>query len=192
MPSRRSNPIAVGIVALLVAIPVFYFAVLIDHRDQPLCHKQIVLSFLARMTDEGTNVFPNVSGLSSNSLAIMSEAVGGLPFEKKYNYVPGLREGDPSHLVLMYLKRPTRWMHHGLPRSVFHKKAWVIVPLDENPGNLPVSAERGELSENVSREEFRVRLQQTLDFVRTNERPNWQAVVAEHSRFLQTIEDERR
>ena len=46
----------------------------------------------------------------------------------------------------------------------------------------------GELSERVSLDEFRSRLRRTLDFVRTNERPHWQTVVAEHGKFLDSIE----
>jgi hypothetical protein len=46
----------------------------------------------------------------------------------------------------------------------------------------------GELSERVSLAEFRSRLQRTLDFVRTNERPNWQTIVAEHAKFLDAVE----
>jgi hypothetical protein len=47
------------------------------------------------------------------------------------------------------------------------------------------------LSERVSLDEFRSTLKRTLDFIRTNERPNWQAVVAEHSKFLNSLQADR-
>jgi hypothetical protein len=46
----------------------------------------------------------------------------------------------------------------------------------------------GELSERVSLDEFRSRLKRTIDFIRTNERPNWQTIVAEQTKFLDSID----
>jgi O-acetylhomoserine/O-acetylserine sulfhydrylase-like pyridoxal-dependent enzyme len=40
----------------------------------------------------------------------------------------------------------------------------------------------GECSETVSLDEFRKRLGQTIDFVQKNQRPNWEAVVAEQTK----------
>ena len=45
----------------------------------------------------------------------------------------------------------------------------------------------GEMSERVSLDELRSRLKRTLEYVRTNERPNWQTIVAEHTQFLDAI-----
>jgi hypothetical protein len=46
----------------------------------------------------------------------------------------------------------------------------------------------GEASERVSFEDFRARLTGTLDFLRTNQRPSWQTVVAEHGKFLHSLD----
>ena len=115
---------------------------------------------------------------------------GYMVWAKDYNYVPGLRENDPADLVLMYFNRPTRWNWHGHPPTIFKEKAWIIIPVDFDMGvNFrPHTGQGGECSERVSLDEFRSRLRRTLDFVRTNERPNWQTVVAEHSKFLESIE----
>jgi len=66
----------------------------------------------------------------------------------------------------------------------------MFVPVDFTMGGRQVRG-GGELSERVSLDEFRSRLKRTLDFIRTNERPNWQAVVAEHSKFLNSLQDDR-
>jgi hypothetical protein len=43
---------------------------------------------------------------------------------------------------------------------------------------------QGELSERVTMDEFKRRLSAPIDYVPTNQRPNWQAVVAEHTIFF--------
>ena len=61
-----------------------------------------------------------------------------------------------------------------------------MVPLDFTNGGRPLRG-GGELSERITEDEFRRRLQSTLDLVKTNARPNWEAVVAEHTRFLEAL-----
>jgi hypothetical protein len=168
----------------------FYFFVL-DWQGRPFCHKQIMFGFLGVMhpPDEGRTqakaAFPNVRGLGQDSLATVGESMGGdWVWKSDYNYVPGLREDDPPDLVLMYFNRPTRWNWHGTPPTIFGEKAWILIPLDFTPR----SGQAGECSERVSFSEFRSRLQRTLDFIRTNERPNWQTIVAEHTSFLASLE----
>ncbi len=113
----------------------------------------------------------------------------------EYRYVPGLQKGDPSDLVLAYFVKPTRYLHHGSPGTIFTEKKWIIVPLDfagshgsltagQPPRNMGLT---GECSENVSLAEFRQRLQKTLDYLRDNNRPHWQTVVEEHTKFLDSI-----
>jgi hypothetical protein len=76
---------------------------------------------------------------------------------------------------------------HGPPPTIFKDKAWIVVPVDfKMGGRSPAGA--GELSERVSFDEFQRRLRCTLDYVRTNERPNWQTIVAEHTEFLESVE----
>jgi hypothetical protein len=116
---------------------------------------------------------------------------GHMAWATNYRYVPGLREDDPGDLVLLYLDRLTRWTWHGPPPTILKAKAWIVVPVDFTMGFRPPSG-GGELSERVSLDEFRSRLRRTLDFVRTNERPHWQTIVAEHTKFLKSIEQVER
>jgi hypothetical protein len=94
----------------------------------------------------------------------------------------------------MYVDRPTRWTWHGAPPTKFKEKAWLIIPVDftnaqryGTNGEIIPTHEVGEDSERLSTDEFKARLQKTIDFVRTNQRPNWQTIVAEHSTVLQTL-----
>ena len=51
----------------------------------------------------------------------------------------------------------------------------------------------GEDAERVSSDELKSRLRKTLDYLQKNNRPNWQTVVAENEKFLESLEkDERR
>jgi len=182
-----------GILAVLLALALGYYYLILDWKGRPVCHKQIMMSFLLWMDDNGmdsnshTNAFPNVNGLSQNSLAIIRDQMGYMTWTNNYNYVPGLHEDDPGDLVLMYVNGSTRWTWHGPPPIRFEKKAWIVVPVDFKMGGRPPAGD-GELSERISLKEFQTRLRRTLDFIRTNERPNWKAVVAEHTKFLNSLE----
>jgi hypothetical protein len=186
-----------GVLTVLIALAFGYDQFILDWDGRPTCHKGIMLSFLTVMHESGGDIladpkpFPNVKGSSRDSLETIRDSMGGyMVWAKDYNYVPGLRENDPADLVLMNFNRPTRWNWHGHPPTIFKEKAWIIIPVDFDMGvNFrPHTGQGGECSERVSLDEFRSRLRRTLDFVRTNERPNWQTVVAEHSKFLESIE----
>jgi hypothetical protein len=183
-----------GTLAVLVGLALGYYNFILDWEGRPFCHKQITLAFVCSMHDPGINFandpkpFPNVKGVGPDSLATIRDGMNGyMDWAKDYRYVPGLREDDPGDLVLMYFNRPTRWTWHGPPPTIFKEKAWIIVPVDFAEGMRPRSGP-GEESERVSLDEFRSRLRRTLDFIRTNERPNWQTIVAEHTKFLHSIE----
>lgn len=107
-----------------------------------------------------------------------------------YRYVPGLHDSDPPDLVLMYLDQQARWVWHGDPPTKFKDYGWIVVPVDFCDGIYARTRKGGwgELSERISEGEFKRRLRATLDFVRTNNRPNWKKVVAEHTAFLKTLE----
>jgi hypothetical protein len=186
----RRHPIATGVfgtLAGLMALVLLVRFVLLDFTGRPFCHKQIYQSLRYWDSEDESDFFPNASGKSRDSLAMLRDHLAVSVVEDSYQYVPGLREDDPGDLVVMYLPQATRWTWHGeFPPTIFTKKAWILVPLDFTIGDRPRSGP-GELSERVSREELRQRLARTLDFIRTNERPHWPAVVAEHSRFLEGI-----
>jgi hypothetical protein len=179
-------------VALIAAALCWYFF-LLDWEGRPYCHKQIYLALGIWMQDQQTNAFPNAGGSSQHSLEMIREEMGGsMRWAEHYRYVAGLREDDPGDLILMYYDRPTRWTWHGAPPpSVFKEKAWIVVPVDFTTPAWRRPAGPGEMSERVSSQEFRRRLRATLEFVRTNARPHWEAVLAEHTRVLDAHEQDQ-
>ena len=187
-----------GLLGMLIVIVVGYCGLILYWSGRPYCHKQIMFGFLNEMNGDLANdskSFPNVKGKSCDSLTSINESVGGyMDWTNDYNYIPGLREDDPPDLVLMYFNRPTRWNWHGAPPTIFKKKAWIVIPVDfeMEAGLHPHTNELGECSERVTTAEFCNRLKRTLDFVRTNQRPNWQTVFAEHNKFLDAIEHDKR
>lgn len=171
------------IVGAVVLIPALYFSLILDWRGRPFCHKQIMLGLLTWSDEAHTKAFPNDKGSGGDSMLAFKEEMGGTNWAQHYRYIPGLRQDDPGDLVLLYFDEPTRWVWHGRPSTVFTKKEWILVRVDfTGPG---------ECSERVSTEEFTRRLHRTLDFIRTNERPNWQNIVAEHEKFLRNVDHER-
>lgn len=191
---RRWWWVLASTLTLLVIMPPVYYFLILDWQGRPYCHKQIMLGLRVWAQDngmearDGRNVFPNVRGLGKDSLKVIHEAMGGsVDWSQNYRYVPGLHEDDPRHLVLMYVAQPTRWTWHGSPPTIFTEKKWIVVPVDFNSVLGP-----GECSERIKAEDFKKRLRETIEFVRTNARPNWQTVVAEHTKFLESIEPPRR
>lgn len=166
-----------------------------DSSHRPICHKQLYFALQAWIEDaRSSGAFPNVAGKSRETLdLIRREMLWPEDLSQTYNYVPGLRVDDPGDLVLLYVNAPTRWIWHGSTPTIFRDRAWLVVPVDfrlgnKNPISRPSPMGQGELSERVSEVEFRRRLRNTLDFVRTNERPNWREVVSEHTQFVNAPE----
>lgn len=179
------------VVVAVLAIGFYFF--ILDWDGRPFCHKQVYagmsmwVKYGGEREGSETNGFPNIGGESVGSLAAINEYMGRQTnWGRTYKYIPGLRESDPGDLILMYLDQPTRWTWHGRPPTIFKDKAWIVVPVDFTM-SWPQRKTSGELSERISLDEFKTRLKRTLDFVRTNERPHWRAVVAEHTKFLDSI-----
>lgn len=175
----------------LLLIHAGYIRFILDWSGQPVCHKVLMTSIEIWTEDHETNAFPNINGEGHDSLAELREAYPNADLANRYSYVAGLHKDDPGDLVLMYVKQPTRWIWHGRPNSIFNKKAWIVVPVDFAIGK---SSERvtqvtsaGECSETLSNVDFGARLQRTLDYLRTNSRPNWQTVLAEHTKALESL-----
>ncbi len=194
MRLKRRIFLVVGIFSILIAVAFASYHFILDWNDVPTSHAQIYMAFGSVMHEPGVDVandpkpFPNVNGLSQDSLATLRQAMdGNMDWAKNYNYIPGLREDDPGNLVLMYFNRPTRWSWYASPPTIFKKKEWIIIPVDFGIGMRPRSQQDRDYSERVSFDEFRRRLQQTLDFICTNNRPNWKTVVAEQTRFLNSV-----
>lgn len=193
--------IVIACIVLLTLVGVIVgFRLLHDFENMPLCGKQTYLE-VENWLDQGKRrALPNVEGRSIESLAKLKgdESQDTDEWNEKYQYLPGLRRGDPGDLVLMYMKVPTRWVHHAAgPPSVFAEHRWVLVPLDFTEVGTS-SAKRvdreipygGESFERVSLDELKDRLRKTLTFLEDNNRPHWQTVVAENEAFLESTKSE--
>jgi hypothetical protein len=165
-----------------------FVGLLLDWGERPLCHKQIMLSFEQWQAEERTDAFPNVDGGSRPSLSALRQMLANPAVETKYRYVAGLRADDPGDLVLMYLAQPTRWIWHGRPRTRLAAKGWMVLPVDFACAPARAVAAPGECSERLSNKAFASRLRSTLDFVRTNQRPNWETVIAEHAAVIAALD----
>ena len=185
LKSRPSRWFVVTL-AVLLAIPVGYYFFIIDWQGRPFCHEVVDSVIQQWMLEANTKSYPNAGGKSHESLFVIGNHLKNMEWAENYNYVPGLQEGDPPELVLMYVNRPTRWNWHGQVPTIFKDKAWIVVPIIA--GQSRPGVQIGEASERVSFEDFRARLTGTLDFLRTNQRPSWQTVVAEHGKFLQSLD----
>jgi hypothetical protein len=199
---------AVALASIPVCI-VFAFRLSHDFENKPLCHKAAWAMCEHWLSHKRPQELPNLQGNSADSLARLVKEVAGKDegdddqeandWTDKYQYVPGLRRGDPGDLVVMYLKRPTRWQHHAAaPPWIFREAKWVVVPLDfvstlgpdlVTPVNRQVTDE-GECAERVSQAEFEARLRKTLQFLKENNRPHWETVFAENEAFLKALESE--
>jgi hypothetical protein len=176
---RALRPVLLVLATMAALVGLAYGGIrlLFDRDAEPVCHKGVQTCFYMWMEDQRmpadsrTNSFPNTDGRSADSLAALNEYMGGDPhWATNYCYVPGLWENDPGDLVLLYVNRPTRWTAHGwLPPTIFKDKAWIIVPVDFTHGE-----------------------RRTIEFIRDNQRPNWEAVVAEHTRFLNSLDQRGR
>jgi hypothetical protein len=102
-----------------------------DEQSRPSCHKVIMSALLNWQDRHGkTNEFPNINGGSTVSLNAIDATWHDHRVSEKYNYVPGLRNGDPDDLVLMYLRVPTCWKWHASPATVFAEKEWIVIPVE--------------------------------------------------------------
>lgn len=154
---------------------------------RPLCHKALDCSFLTWSSANGnTNAYPNVRGESAASLLKIQSDWGPDAISKIYGYVPGLHFDDTNNLVLMYLKEQTAYTYHGdHDHTRFSPRKWMVLsPAMIESGNCP---EGGELLDTA---EFKRRLLATIDFLKTDNRPNWEVVAREQMAFLASINDQ--
>ena len=159
-----------------------------DYEVKPQCHKQVDGSFHEWQDEHKTREFPNVRGESLASMQVLPSFEVFTELQSHYSYVPGLTRDDPGDLVLMYVNQPTRWTWHGEPPTVFTDQAWILVPVDLKFYGNRDKLGPGEFSERVAFDEFRQRLEKTLDFLKLQKRPNWETVVKEHSDFLKRMQ----
>src|SRR5438445_5786205 len=91
-----------GALVALVGSALGFYHFILDWRERPYCHKQFQFAFKTWMQDNGmdtnsnTNAFPNINGISADSLAAIREVMGG---SRSYlpptvnNRQPTVREG---------------------------------------------------------------------------------------------------
>ena len=184
--SRFGKWTAVGLVTIETCLAI-HVRFVIDWANEPVCHKNLMFALMSNEKENSDKELPNLNGNSRDSLALINPYGPEDSYvEDHYGYVPGLTEKDPGDLVLCYMTKPTRWIFHGYPQSRFKPKGWMVVPVAFE-GHSPTAIYHGECSECLTTTEFRARLQKTLDFLRANNRPHWQTVVAEQTRFLDSI-----
>lgn len=185
--------VLIALFVVFVIFPAVYgliYYLRIDWTGRPFCHKQIWFASEDWQQANKTGDFPNVDGRSQKSMAALEQVWSYLDWTNDYRYVPGLKQGDPGELVLLYLKQPTRWRWHGqLPPTVSGEEAWLILPVDFSWGERIPEYPVTEVTERVPTSEFKRRLEATLEYLRENERENWETVVAEHTEFLESINE---
>jgi hypothetical protein len=195
MKRRRKIVLVLG--ALLVLVLGGLTAVFVLGPPGPhfICHR-LLSSALEQWKLETTNgvQFPNVGGGSRESLGLVLPYLGlgdDTNALRDYMYVPGLHSDDPDNLILFYLSEPSRRTWHG--DTIAHwfsgPKRWIVLNPRMNPPDYESGRAGGELDEAISLAEFKDRLRATLDFLKQNARPGWQAAEQEHMRFISSIQE---
>ena len=154
---------------------------------RPDCNRQLDGAFQGwAMESKSTNgTYPNLNGDSAACIAVIEPFIGNGKHGQldAYGYVPGLRFDDPTNVVLIYMKEKTRFTWHSdYSHTLFSPRKWYV--------NSPSLVESGTCPEGgdlLDTPEFKKRLLATLDFLRTNNRPNWEIVAREQLAFLASI-----
>ena len=194
---KRLLILVVAVLVVTSAIVVFSFRSR-SLGPRPFCHNilngalsQWVLEHRAKGDVSGA--YPNAAGASEKSMvevAIYFPGAAKGEAEKmlqEYAYLPGLRESDPGNLILMYMKQQTRYIWHGDTHASRNKLMWIVFA----PGlALPFDDEWcPEAARKLNMREFKARLQATLDYLKSNNRPYWTNAVREHAAFLNSIKE---
>ena len=194
MSSRRFLKYTV-VGAAALCLLVVAFRIRFPRDPLYLCQKILNSGLQQWKHEAGTNVWPNVDGDSAKSFAQIEEYLGppgNHDYSQAYGYVPGLRDDDPNDLIFMYLKRKTRRTWNGdHSATVFSDTKWMVFgpgfwTMTEPSKTLP---EGGEI---IDTSEFRRRFQKTFKFLRDNNRPHYEAIIAEHTRFLAALEHDKK
>jgi|ERR1019366_1062203 hypothetical protein len=192
MKRSRKTALAIGALLVLVLAGLTTAVVLGPPGPHFVCHR-LLDGALEQWMLETTNgvTFPNVDGSSSQSLRLVLPYLGlnDTNALRDYMYVPGLRSDDPDNLILFYLREPSRRTWHGDTHWFSGPKRWVVLnPRMSSPDSDSARA-GGELCEAISSAEFKDRLRATIDYLKQNKRPNWEAAEQEHMRFISSIQE---
>ena len=184
-PAHRSKRWAIGILtaaALLLIAKVIF----IPPGPALVCHRALDGAFSEWMLETDTNAYPNIDGNCLKSFSVIAPYYGEVTNTlKDYAYVPGLRPGDPTDLVMIYVREKSHRAWHGDSATIFSSSKWITIApgFDGNPGP------RGELNDWIDTSEFKARLAKTIEFLKEHQRPFWQNVVQEQSKFLDSLKD---
>ncbi len=154
---------------------------------RPVCYMFLNAIYVEWIMATGSNCYPNVEGDAKRSLAAFGpQRTFGDPRFKDYAYIPGLCERDPDELIIFYKTTKTKFREHGanpcLWRVPFLQSRWSVCgPRFDGP-------EHGG-AYWINTPEFKMRLIKTLDFLKSHDRPYWQAVVDKHTAFLESIDE---
>src|SRR5205809_3233911 len=112
---KRRTRIAVAIVVSCLALIIVVVLNIGGREPHFVCHRGLDGAIQHWMLQTTNDVwFPNVSGSSSQSLALLTSYLHEGPTAlRDYRYVPGLRSDDAEGLILIYVKRPSRRTWHG-------------------------------------------------------------------------------
>jgi len=191
---KRSHKIALAIGALLILILAGLTAVVVMGPPGPhfVCHRLLDGALHQWMLETTNGVkFTDVDGSSSRSLALVLPHLGlnDTNALRDYMYVPGLRSDDPDNLILFYLREPSRRTWHGDTHCFSGPKRWIVLNPRMSSPDSDSGRAGGEADEAISLAEFKDRLHATLDYLKRNERPGWQAAEQEHTRFINSIQE---
>ena len=189
---KRSRKIILGISGVFVLGLAGLITIVVLGPPGPdfVCHRLLDGALQQWMLETSNGVtYPNVDGSSSRSLAVLVPYVD--PRDTNvlcdYRYVPGLRSDDPDNLLLFYMRESSSRTWHGDTHWFRSDKRWVVLnPHMSTPDNVDA---RGwsECGEGITTGQFKARLKATLDYLKSQGRPGWQAATAEHTQFLNTI-----
>ena len=189
MKSKRAITwvlVAVGISCVLVV----GFMLRFPPGPCPWCHKMFDAALEQwKMAHGNTHTHPNINGEELPSIAEFAAYVKDPHLvSRDYGYIPGLRDGDPDDLILMYMRKKTRHTWHGdHSASILTKPKWMVLgPQVINLDEIDQCPEGGRL---LSTDEFTDLIRKTLDFLKENDRPNWETVTKEHTVFLKSIKE---
>ena len=123
--------------------------------------------------------------MGSNSLALIDFGFG--TEIQRYGYIPGLTCYDSGDLVLMYLKTKTHYSWHGdTKHTIFSPLRWMVI----SPGVIEMqSSDYPEGGQLLDTAEFKRRVEKTVEFLKVNQRPNWEVVAKEQTDFLKSIKE---
>jgi hypothetical protein len=155
-----------------------------------VCHKAIAGALATWMLETSNTVsYPNIRGSTSESTAVLIPYIkDGTDALRDYRYVPGLQSDDPENLILFYMSKPSPRTWHGDTHWFRLSRRWVVLnPSISTPFDVDA---RGwsECGEAISTSQLKHRLKATLEFLKSERRPGWQAIIDEQTKFLKAIQ----